>query len=218
MTQQLYTWEYKGDYWIGYKRDDGSLGGISKQGWQGIVCSQVTDLHKVKVVNESAIVIEEVLSCMSYQVNSDGTKFKYKIEGFAVDWEPSPKVQEPGKTLLTEDEREKVWRFLLPVQQLLIRRNVGGFTYGWVDAWKKQDISPYAEDWQEVLNPPVTEPTGFGAIVEAETKFYQDETLEWQLTITKSRDKWMNKYQSFACWSDLINPVVISEGVSDGLR
>ena len=115
----------------------------------------ITDLHKVKVVNESAIAIEEVLSCMSYQVNSDGTKFKYKIEGFAVDWEPSPKV---------------------------------------------------------------TEPTGFGAIVEAETKFYQDETLEWQLTITKSRDKWMNKYQSFACWSDLINPVVISEGVSDGLR
>jgi len=65
---------------------------------------------------------------------------------------------------------------------------------------------------------PVIEPTGFGAIVEAESKFYRDETLEWQLTITKSSDKWMNKYQGFACWSELINPVVISEGVPNGLR
>ena len=45
-----------------------------------------------KVVPMESVVIEEVLSCMPYQVNSDGTKFKYKIEGFAVDWEPFPKV------------------------------------------------------------------------------------------------------------------------------
>ena len=100
--------------------------------------------------------------------------------------------------------------------------------------WTSCGLSLFAEDWEEVLNPKVLEPKGFGAIVEAHTKKYSRqqwvrinentwETASWAVG-RKNRRKfvklvgvagatWFDEtQQSYFVWSDLINPVVISEG------
>jgi hypothetical protein len=78
--------------------------------------------------------------------------------------------------------------------------------------WTSCGLSLYAEDWDEVLSPPVTEPKGFGAIVEA-----------WYETFTNKREKahffnnggdWILRNTLYnSDWSDLINPIIISEGI-----
>ena len=156
---ELFTWEYKGDYWIGYKRDDGSLGGISKQGWQGIVYSQVTNLHKVKVVDADAVVLahEDKLNSRTLVKNFDGS------------------------------------------------------------------ISTFLHYLHYPFTPPVTEPKGFGAIVEAKLNdrhgiggfpvaerkhLWKLESSGWELINIEG-------FSALWCW--FIDPVVISEGVSNGL-
>ena len=56
-------------------------------------------------------------------------------------------------------------------------------------------------------SPPVTEPTGFGAIVEAHTKKYLRQ--QW---VRINENTWETATMWRASWSDLINPVVVSEG------
>jgi len=155
MTTQLWAWEYEGDYWIGYKRDNGSLGGISKQGWQGIICSRVTNLRPAKVADADAVTISK-----------------------------------------------EFW--------------------GWINS---SDVAYEISSENPQLNttPPVTEPTGFGAVVEAEAKHYEGERTRFVRATLGSQPNWFcdtirqkvgDREQVIRYyWSDLINPVVISEGV-----
>jgi len=72
------------------------------------------------------------------------------------------------------------------------------------------------------LTPPVTEPTGFGAVVEAEAKHYEGERTRFVRVTLGSQPNWFcdtirqkagDREQVIRYyWSDLINPVVISEG------
>ena len=76
--------------------------------------------------------------------------------------------------------------------------------------WTSCGLSLYAEDWEEVLNPPVTEPKNFGAIVEAE---YADEPrTKWIRIRTVTGTAWQSA-EDTATWRYLINPIIISEGV-----
>ena len=68
---------------------------------------------------------------------------------------------------------------------------------------------------------PVTEPTGFGAVVEAEAKHYEGERTRFVRATLGSQPNWFcdtirqkvgDREQVIRYyWSDLINPVVISE-------
>ena len=69
------------------------------------------------------------------------------------------------------------------------------------------------EDWDNyylAINPPITEPKNFGAIVEAE---YADEPrTKWIRIRTVSGTAWQSA-EDTATWRYLINPTIISEGV-----
>ena len=76
--------------------------------------------------------------------------------------------------------------------------------------WTSCGLSLYAEDWDEVLNPPITEPKNFGAIVEAE---YADEPrTKWIRIRTATGTAWQSA-EDTATWQYLITPTIISEGV-----
>ena len=77
--------------------------------------------------------------------------------------------------------------------------------------WTSCGLSLFAEDWDEVLNPPVTEPTGIGAIVEASLGSLSGHIKEkWVLTGTG----WVCLPHGYKKdWSDLINPTILSEGL-----
>ena len=76
--------------------------------------------------------------------------------------------------------------------------------------WTSCDLSPFAEDWEAVLNPKVGEPKNFGAIVEATYNgarglFFNDGTK----TVP-----WCARNESANCfWDELINPTIKSEGL-----
>ena len=55
---QLWAWEHENEKWVGFEQD-GVLRGSSESGWQGTLRSKVTNLRKVKVVDEDAITISK---------------------------------------------------------------------------------------------------------------------------------------------------------------
>ena len=66
------------------------------------------------------------------------------------------------------------------------------------------------------VTPPITEPKNFGAIVEASHKGTLSlGRIKWvRLRVEGYRDEWWSdKNMGSACWSDLNNPTIISEGV-----
>ena len=72
------------------------------------------------------------------------------------------------------------------------------------------------EDWDNyylATNPPVTEPKNFGAIVEAETANWANRRKFVKLMGVDDPIWFGEKEQSYFIWSDLINPIIISEGV-----
>ena len=83
-----------------------------------------------------------------------------------------------------------------------------------VQPWTSCGLSLYAEDWEQVLNPKVVEhpkivePKNFGAIVEASTRHYGFQS--WFLA---KNGTWTGENEHHIDWSDLVNPIIISEGV-----
>ena len=83
--------------------------------------------------------------------------------------------------------------------------------------WTSCGLSLFAEDWDEVLNPRITEPTGFGAIVEAKCiiayPFANWGEDSWAGKWLKLHGgKWQSTDGHQRNWSDLINPTILSEG------
>ena len=93
-----------------------------------------------------------------------------------------------------------------------------------MNPWTSCDLSPFVEDWEEVLNPKVEEPKNFGAVVEADLEgnfsisgtkampdvkgrklYKRNSDGSWQLVNT-NLTTW---------WKWLINPTIISEGVEN---
>ena len=60
---------------------------------------------------------------------------------------------------------------------------------------------------------PITEPKNFGAIVEAETANWANRRKFVKLMGVDDPIWFGEKEQSYFIWSDLINPIIISEGV-----
>ena len=92
--------------------------------------------------------------------------------------------------------------------------------WGWINS---SDVA-YGNGWRigerissenPQLNtiPPVTEPKNFGAIVEAETPSWANRRKFVKLMGVDDPIWFGEKEQSYFIWSDLINPIIISEGV-----
>ncbi len=77
--------------------------------------------------------------------------------------------------------------------------------------WTSCDLSLYAEDWEEVLNPKVEEPKNFGAVVEAEIMNHKPR-MKW---VHRGSGTWYSEDGWSASWSDFINPTIKSEGVEN---
>ena len=257
---QLWAWEFEGKTDYGF--DSGAC--VRALAWRGtrtgyrVSKSQVTDLRKVKVVDEDAVTISKELwgwinsSDVAYE---SGWRIVERISLENPQLNTTPPVT---KTYLTTEQFIKVWQSLDESKQEEVSAansaaNSAAISTAWYAAWDaarnaawdaawyaawdadlaivvRDKITPdqfnilvqpwtscglslYAEDWDEVLNPPVAEPKNFGAIVEA-----------WDYDpITNKREKahffnnggdWIlrNTLYNFD-WSDLINPTIISEGV-----
>ena len=77
--------------------------------------------------------------------------------------------------------------------------------------WTSCNLSPFVEDWEAVLNPKVEEPKNFGAKVKdsTEKEFIGDGFGNW---VVVGKPFLMTPILK---WSDLINPIIKSEGVEN---
>jgi len=171
MTTQLWGWKYNGQDEVGTQKPGNSCV-FKSEASEAIPIlrhtDHITDLHKVKVVDADAVVIDKV------QLNILRLAVKEGIEGID-SWRT--------KTYPQPDESVKARGALAAISQI-----VNGFPIP--------------------LTPTVTEPTGFGAVVEAQ---YYRATLRARFFfngVDWIRERTLENYG----WSDLINRIVISEG------
>jgi len=174
MTTQLWMWEYNGQDEVGIKsvvdkqelfRTDDFYSLANQHSRRTI--GQVTNLHKVKAVDEDAVVIE--------------------------------------KDVIHFD------KFLNEV----IEVSGSNYDFDYTKSQKVHECAMYLQ-YKIYPTPPVTEPTGFGAIVEAQVS----EINKPQRLVHSGHGFWIlegGTERSFT-WDRLTNPVVISKGVSNGLR
>ena len=96
------------------------------------------------------------------------------------------------------------------------------YDFNYTKSQKVHECAMYLQ-YKIYPTPPVTEPTGFGAIVEAEAKHYEGERTRFVRATLGSQPNWFcdtirqkvgDREQVIRYyWSDLTNPAVISEGV-----
>jgi len=93
------------------------------------------------------------------------------------------------------------------------------YDFNYTKSQKVHECAMYLQ-YKIYPTPPVTEPTGFGAVVEAGFKTFPEKYRKrWVSTPTcQGTLIWNSEDCAMQPWENLINPVVISEGVSDGLR
>ena len=156
MTTQLWGWKYNGLDEFGSQSSDNScifkITGTANLRHK----DRITDLHKVKVVDEDAVVLEGI--------DELERRIDRAIESIKPSW-------------------------------------MGVF----IDIQKKV---------KEQSKPPVTEPTGFAAVVEADMSSDQNRQMFVKNLFWFRKD---DPERGFL-WNSLQNPVVLSEGVSNGLR
>jgi len=181
---QLWAWEYEGKTEVGWKHwertsvslyvaQDSSVSPIRD-------ISQVTNLRKVKVVDEDAVVIDPKSILLRY-IKNDGTE-EITIKS------PTPPVT---KTYLTTEQFIKVWQSLSDE--------------------KSRELSTARDAaWDAARS------TGWYAVRDADLAVLVKDkiTAEQFEILTKP---WTSCGLSLFAedWSDLINPVVISEGISN---
>jgi hypothetical protein len=136
--------------------------------------SHVTHLRPAKVVDAdtklvsdlSLVTVQKQDICASHDCNTCICPQLIEVEKRVLDQITPP---EPKKTLLTREQRETVFHSVNDWRKLpwdfVIRTE-------WQFVWTRAGHSPYAEDWQHILNPKVEEPTGFGAINNPKSKSY----------------------------------------------
>ena len=166
---QLWAWEHEGKTEYGWKHwertqvslyvaQDSSVSPIRN-------ISKVTNLRKVKVVDEDAIVLTGIT--------------KAELIWFTDGLNTTGSLNHGAFPRQFESIKERISRQLDPT-------------------------------------PPITEPKNFGAIVEASHKGTLSlGRIKWvRLRVEGYRDEWWSdKNMGSACWSDLNNPTIISEGV-----
>lgn len=248
---QLWAWKYNGQDEIGYVgiKIGGEKVAVTLkpiESWNGYVnvrkMSEVTNLHKVKVVDEDAITISKELwgwinsSDVAYE---NGWRIREKIISENPHLDPTPPVQEP-KNYLTTEQFIKVWQSLDESKQKELNtawyaaRNTARYAAWDADLavlvkdkisnehfeiltrpWTSCGLSLYAEDWQEVLNPKVVEPKNFGAVVEASFKSFSDRSRQrWVSAPTYQGTLiWHSEDCAMQPWKNLINPVILSNGI-----
>ena len=148
--------------------------------------NDVTNLRPAKVVDADAVVLteEELGDIKRYllwgkkiaDIEDFGTYHEDKIDRLVAQLTPPV-----TKTYLTTEQFIKVWKSL---DDAKIKELSAVWFAAWsaslavlakdkitteqfeilTKPWTSCGLSLFAEDWDEVLNPPVTEPTGFGAI------------------------------------------------------
>ena len=154
---QLWAWEYEGQDEVGWRHGERTSFSLFVVRDSLVLVnrdiSQVTNLRKVKVVDEDAITISKKLWGW---INSSDVIY------------------------------EKGWR---------IRERIS------------------SENPQLNTTPPVTEPKNFGAIVEAQYFGYNSEKYLKARFFNNGRDWILEGTLNNFAWSDLINPIIISEGV-----
>ena len=162
---QLWAWEYEGKAEVGWRHGERtSFSLFVVQDSLVLVnrdISQVTDLRKVKVVDEDAV---------QERTSADG--------------------------LWVHDGKEWRTRYAM---------------------WRGKPLKT-KEDWDNyyiAINPPITEPKNFGAIVEAGAKkdYRTTQDLPKTLWVFDGLYWWSQGRAEIRKWSDLINPTIISEGV-----
>ena len=153
------------------------------------------------------------------------------VNGFSI-----PLTPPVTKTYLKTEQFIKVWKSLddAKIKELSAARDAAWYTPRYASLavlvkdkitteqfeiltkpWTSCGLSLFAEDWDEVLNPPVTEPTGFGAIVKASFKAFPGRPRQrWVSSPTyQGTLLWHSEDCSMQPWSDLINPTILSEGL-----
>ena len=189
---QLWAWEYEGKTEFGWKHwertsvslyvaQDSSVSPIRD-------ISQVTNLRKVKVVDETE------------------PKTYLTTDQFIKVWKSLDDDKYKELKAARDAARDAAWDADLAI---VVRDKITPDQFNiLVQPWISCGLSLYAEDWEEVLNPKVVEPKNFGAIVEASTRHYGFQS--WFLA---KNGTWTGENEHHIDWSDLINPTIISEGV-----
>ena len=236
---QLWAWEYEGKTEFGWKHwertslslyvaQDSSVSPIRDT-------SKVTNLRPAKVVEADAVVISKELW---EWIDSDDAAYGvgWIIKEKIISENPRLKLSPPTtKTYLTTDQFIKVWKSFDDDKYkelkaawdaawdaaryadlaVLVKDKISDEHFEILTKpWTSCGLSLYAEDWDEVLNPKVVEhpkvvePKNFGAIVEASTRHYGFQS--WFLA---KNGTWTGENEHHIDWSDLINPIIISEGV-----
>ena len=275
---QLWAWEYEGKTEIGSVEGESSdyldlRIALPKDNGKGTTVywrsrSAVTNLRKVKVVDEDAVVLEGI---NDLERRIDRAIESMKPSWFGVFLDIQKKVKEQSKppvtkTYLTTDQFIKVYKSLSDEKsrELSVAWSVAwsvdwseawdaawdaAWYVAWDEAWDEArnaawyadlavlakdkitteqfeiltspwtscGLSLYAEDWDEVLSPKVTEPTGFAAVVKASNPRSGGEFL-W----VRIRDYRLEQEDNFVWesengyrepWGNLFNPIIISEGI-----
>ena len=214
---QLWAWEYEGKTEIGSVEGESSdyldlRIALPKDNGKGTTVywrsrSAVTNLRKVKVVDETEqktyLTTEQFIKVYKSLSDEKSRELgKAWNEARSVAWYAAWSV---GRYAGRDTAWYAAWDADLAV---LAKDKITAEQFEILTSpWTSCGLSLYAEDWEQVLNPKVVEPKNFGAIVEASTRHYGFQS--WFLA---KNGTWTGEDEDHIDWSDLINPVVISEG------
>ena len=177
MTQELWMWEYEGKTEWGF--DAGGTGDclfFFSDDPHHHKCirtkNEITNLRRAQVNPADAVVInsadfEKLIAIIECAQSFDSrVERRSPLDEYATAlWGHLKFVStppEPKKTLLTREERKKIYHHINHWQQFpwaLVIEN------DWQTAFHGHGYSPYAEDWQHVLNPKVEETVAIKVIL-----------------------------------------------------
>ena len=149
---QLWAWEHEGQDEVGTQKPGNSC--VFKSAASEAIpilrhTDHITNLRKVKVVDEDAVVLTEVLSAQSYVTSSDGKSVKWWVEGWAKDYDPAPPVTEPKNFGAIVEAKA--------ISQLYIPNNYRITTqpYLWSKGEEKWHLinTHYIAEWSQFINP-----------------------------------------------------------------
>ena len=193
---QLWAWEYEGKTEVGTQKSGNSC--VFKSAASEAIpilrhTDHITNLRKVKVVDEDAIVFDkEVLDHWRNLLSEKN--WNQLLDSVKLEIEPTHPSPTSADGLWVHDGKEWRTRYAM---------------------WRGKPLKT-KEDWDNyylAINPPVTEPKNFGAIVEAQYFGYNSEKYLKARFFNNGRDWILEGTLNNFAWSDLNNPTIISEGV-----
>ena len=214
---QLWAWEYEGKTEVGVridkKQSEDFYSHRTADGSRTRYGNSITNLRKVKVVDEDAVTKTYLTTDQFIKVYKSVSDEKLRELGKAWDAAYSAAysaARNAAWSAVWDAASDADWDTDLAV---LAKDKITAEQFEILTSpWTSCGLSLYAEDWDEVLNPPVLEPKGFGAVVEA---FSKTEKVETHSRFTHiGEGLWVEEGtpRKSYYFDELTNPVVISEG------